>query len=94
MRGQKNFRMVRWEDGRCLVLFKGGGGCRLSPRFLLLFLMLIKGRKRQDGFKIFRMAPGMERLSLHLLRIVRNIICALEVGCECVWNLQLQDGLR
>ena len=56
--------------------------------------MLIKGRKRQDGFKIFRMAPGMERLSLHLLRIIRNIICALEVGCECVWNLQLQDGLR
>ena len=56
--------------------------------------MLIKGTKRQDGFKIFRMAPGMERLSLHLLQIVRNIICALEVGCECAWNLQLQDGLR
>ena len=55
--------------------------------FFFLFLMLIKGTKRQDGFKIFRMAPGMERLSLHLLRIVRNIICALEVGCECAWNL-------
>ena len=85
--------MVRWEGGRYVVLFKGGG-CRLSPRFLLLFLILIKGTKRWNGFKIFCMAPGMERLSLHLLGVVRNIIYALELGCGCVWNLQLQDGLR
>ena len=26
--------MVRWEGGRFLVLFKGGG-CRVSPRFNL-----------------------------------------------------------
>ena len=45
MRGQKNFRMVRWEDGRCLVLFKGGGGCRLSPRFLLFVFDVNQGKK-------------------------------------------------
>ena len=60
-------------------LFKGRG-CRVSPRFYLFFLMLIKERKRRDGFKIFCMAPGMEKLSLHLPQAVRNIVCALEVG--------------
>ena len=44
--------------------------------------MLIKERKRRDGFKIFCMAPGMEKLSLHLPQAVRNIVCALEVGCR------------
>ena len=68
-----------------MFLFKGGG-CRVSPRFCL-FIFDIKGMKRQDGFKIFCMAPGMERLSLHLLQVIRNKICALEVRYEAVWNL-------
>ena len=49
--------------------------------FIFLFLMLIKGTKRQDVFKVFCIAPGMEKLSLHLPQAVRNIVCALEVGC-------------
>ena len=35
----------------------------------------------QDEFKIFGVVPGIERLSLHLLRAIRNIDCALEVWC-------------
>ena len=30
--GREGGRVVRWEGGRFLVLFKGGG-CRVSPRF-------------------------------------------------------------
>ena len=37
--------------------------------------MLIQGTKRQDGFKIFCVALGVERLSLHLPQAVRNIMC-------------------
>ena len=39
--GGKGERVVRWEGGRFLVLFKDGEH-RVSPRFYLLFLMLIK----------------------------------------------------
>ena len=85
--------MVRWEGRRFLVLLKGGG-CRVSPRFHLLFLILIKGTKRPDGFKLFCMAPRMERLLLHLPQAFRNKVYALEVGCGCFWNLQLQGDLR
>ena len=35
-----------------LVLFKDGGR-RVSPRFLILFLMLINGMRRRGEFKIF-----------------------------------------
>ena len=66
---------MRWKGGRFLVLFKGGG-CRVS-----LFLMLIRGTKRQDGFKIICMAPRIERLSLYLQQAVKNIACAFEGGC-------------
>ena len=39
--GGKGRRVVRWQGGRFFVLFKGGGR-RVSPRFHLSFLMLIK----------------------------------------------------
>ena len=44
----------------------------------------------QDEFKIFGVVPGIERLSLHLLRAFRNIDCALEVWCIS----KLEAGLR
>ena len=34
-------------------------------------------------------AEGMERLSLDLLQVVKNIM-----GCGSVWNLQSQAGVR
>ena len=40
--GGEGARVVRWEVGRFLVLFKGGG-CRVSPRFYLFCLMLVNG---------------------------------------------------
>ena len=39
--GGKGRRAVRWQGGRFFVLFMGEGR-RLSPRFHLSFLMLIK----------------------------------------------------
>ena len=78
--------MVRWEGGRFLVLFKGEG-CRVSPRFHLFVLMLIKGTNSLDGFKTFCMTPGMERLSLHLPQAFTNKVYALKAGCGCLCNL-------
>ena len=78
--------MVRREGGRFLVLFKGEG-CRVSPRFHLFVLMLIKGTNRLDGFKTFCMTLGMERLSLHLPQALRNKVNALKAGCGCLCNL-------
>ena len=63
------------------------GDAERVQHFIFLFLILIKRTKRQDGFKIFCMAPEMERLSLHLLQAVRNLVYALEVGCGVMWNL-------
>ena len=42
--GGKGGKVVRWQGERFLVLFEGGG-CRVSPRFYLLFLMLINETK-------------------------------------------------
>ena len=42
--GGKGGKMVRQKGGRYLVLFKGGGH-KMSPSFIFLFLMLIKGTK-------------------------------------------------
>ena len=36
--------MVRWESGKFLVLFKGGG-CRVSPRFHLFVFDVNQGNK-------------------------------------------------
>ena len=44
-------RVVRWDGGRFLLLFRGRGH-RVSPRFIFLFL-LVKGKNRWIGFKIF-----------------------------------------
>ena len=76
--------MGRWEVSG----FIQGWGMQSESKILsFLFLILIKGTKRQDGFKIFCVAPEMERLSLDLPQAVRNLVCALEVGCGVVWNL-------
>ena len=40
-KGRKDGRVVRWEGGRFLILFKGGG-CRVSPIFNL-FVFNFKG---------------------------------------------------
>ena len=65
--------MVTWEGGRFLVSFKGRVAEQVKD-FIFLFLMLIKGMKRHDGFKIFCMARGTERLSLHLPQAVRRVV--------------------
>ena len=41
------------------------------------------------GSRFFCVAAGMERLSLDLLRAVKNI-----VGCGSVWNLQSHADVR
>ena len=59
--GGKGRRVVRWEDGRFLVLFKGGEDS-VSPRFYLFVSDVnqgVKGRSdvnrgnEGDGLKIF-----------------------------------------
>ena len=42
--GGKGEKVMRWQGGRFLVFFEGGG-CRVSPRLYLLFLMLINETK-------------------------------------------------
>ena len=41
--GGKDGRVVRWQCGRFLVLFKGGG-CRVKPRFH----MFVSDTKQQN----------------------------------------------
>ena len=48
----KGERMVRQKVGMYMVLFRGARH-KMSPRFPLFILMLIKGTKGWDGFKIF-----------------------------------------
>ena len=82
---EKVEKVIEWWAGKVggVNLYSRVGDADWVQYLFFLFLMLIKGTKRWNGFKIFRMAPGMERLSLHLLRFVRNIICASEVWCGC-----------
>ena len=47
----KGNEVVRWEDGRFLVLFKGGEH-RVSPRFYL-FVSDVNQGNEGDGLKIF-----------------------------------------
>ena len=49
--GGKGRRVVRWEDGRFLVLFKGGEDS-VSPRFYL-FVSDVNQGNEGDGLKIF-----------------------------------------
>ena len=42
--GREGGRVVRWEGGRFLVLFKGGG-CRVSPRFHLFVSDVNQGKE-------------------------------------------------
>ena len=42
--GRKGKRVVRWEDGRFLVLFKGGEH-RVSPRFYVFVSDVNQGNK-------------------------------------------------
>ena len=58
----------------------------MSPKFYLFVFDINQGNKRQDGFKNFCMGLGMERLSLHLLQAVSNIVYPVEIGCGSVWN--------
>ena len=71
-------RVVRWQGGTFLVLFKTGEH-RVSPRFYL-FVSDVKGMKGMGG-RFSCVPAGMERYSLDLPRAVKNI-----VGCESVWN--------
>ena len=42
--GGEGGRVVRWDGGRFLVLFKGGG-CRVSPRFHLFLFDVSQGKE-------------------------------------------------
>ena len=55
--------------------------------------MLSKGMKMQGGFKIFFRRPKVERLSLDLSWAVKNVECALRVGCGGGWSSQSQADL-
>ena len=70
---------MRWKSGGFLVLFKGEG-CSVSPRFYLFVFDINQGNKRQDGFKKFCVALGMERIFLHILQVVRNMVYPFEEG--------------
>ena len=48
--GGEGGRLLRRQGGMFLVLFKSGER-RVTPRFHLLFLMLINETEKQDGFK-------------------------------------------
>ena len=89
-------KVTGWWDGKVggFWFYSRVGDAEWVQDFIFLFLILIKGTKRPDGFKLFCMAPRMERLLLHLPQAFRNKVYALEVGCGCFWNLQLQGDLR
>ena len=44
---KKGYRVVSWEDGRCQILFKGGG-CGLSPIFILFVFDVNQGNKEVE----------------------------------------------
>ena len=77
---------MRWESETFLVLFKGGR-CRESPRCHLFVFVVNQGNEEAGWVYEFLLRLGMERLSLHLLLAVKNIVCASEVGCGGVYNL-------
>ena len=93
---EKVEKVTGWWDGKvgAFWFYSRVGDAGWVQDFIFLFLILIKGTKRRNGFKLFCMAPGMERLLLHLPQAFRNKVYALEVGCGCFWNLQLQGDLR
>ena len=55
--------------------------------------MLIKGTKRQGGFKILHGLRKEWIVFLDLLQAVEDRECDLEMWCEGVWNSQSQAKL-
>ena len=75
--------MLRQKSWSYLVLFKDGGH-KMSPGFYLFASDLDQGNGGGwMGSRFSCEVAGMERLSLDLLRAVKN-----KVGCGSVWNLQ------
>ena len=69
-----------------LVFFKDGGR-RVNPKFHFFVSDVNQGNKKGGvGSRFSCVAPGIERLYLDLPRAVKNRECALELGCEGVWN--------
>ena len=64
---------MRQKGGSYLVLFKGGGH-KMSPRFHLFVYDVSQGNEGVGCSRFSCMATGMERLSLDLLRAVKNIV--------------------
>ena len=53
---KKGYRVVSWEDGRCQILLKGGG-CGLSPIFILFVFDVNQGNKEVEWIQDFSHGP-------------------------------------
>ena len=80
--GGKGGRVLRWQGGRFLVLFKGGR-CRVSQTFHLFVSHVNQWNKRDRmDSRCSCVDTGMEKLPLNLTQVVKNM-----VGFGSVWNL-------
>ena len=95
--GRKSY-LETAEISSFVLLFKfKDGGRRVSLIFHLFVSDVNQENKdfgcKKVGARFYCMALGMERFSLDLPRAIKKE-CALEVGCEGVWNLWSQADLR
>ena len=78
--GREGGRVLRWEGGRFLVLFKGQGAGWVRD-FIFLFLMLINETKEEDVFKIFLRGRRNGKTLLRSYGSRKNV-----AGCGSVCN--------
>ena len=66
---------VTWQGRMFLVLFKGRGGRRVSPRFYLFVSDVnLQNEGGGLGLRFSCVVSGLEKLSLALTQVVKNVV--------------------
>ena len=78
-----------WNGILC-VPGSGLDDARSVQNVIFMFLMSIKGKRRVE-FKIFYVAPGMEKYSLDLLVAVKNREYVMGMGCGRLFGLWMRE---
>ena len=66
-------------------VFQWSNGCRVSARFYLLVFDVNQGNKEAGWDQDF-FYGSRDGMTLLISSAIKNIECALEVGCAGVWN--------